>query len=127
MIVDDEVPVLRAAERLLRTAFETVCAASGDAALRSLRDEPAPDVILCDLMMPAMTGMDLYEQIAERFPDLARRVLFMTGGAFTPRARAFAERMAGRIVEKPLEGRELHDLIANQVLQLKLPAADLPL
>jgi signal transduction histidine kinase len=119
MIIDDELPVLRAAERLLRAQYDTVCVASGDEALKYFEASPAPDLILCDLMMPAMTGMDLYDQIVERFAALAGRVVFMTGGAFTPRAREFAEKMANRLVEKPLEGRELREIV-----QRHLPGAN---
>lgn len=115
MIVDDEPGVLRAAERLLRGDFATVCVASGDAALRSLASNVVPDLIICDLMMPAMTGADLYEHIAERYPHLEPRVMFMTGGAFTPRARAFAERMEARLVEKPLDGKELREVVQRNL------------
>src|SRR5262249_27705246 len=49
------------------------------------------DIILCDLMMPEMTGMDLYEELTRAVPSQAERMIFMTGGAFTPRARSFLE------------------------------------
>ena len=49
------------------------------------------DVLLCDLMMPVMTGMDLYAEVVRIAPKLASRLVFMTGGAFTARARAFVE------------------------------------
>ena len=48
------------------------------------------DVILCDLMMPHMTGMDLHAALAGAVPEQAERMIFMTGGAFTPSARARA-------------------------------------
>ena len=61
------------------------------------------DVILCDLMMPVMTGMDLYAEVVRVAPKLVGRLVFMTGGAFTPRARAFLESVSNPCLEKPLD------------------------
>ncbi|HLF93292.1 MAG TPA: response regulator, partial [Planctomycetota bacterium] len=61
------------------------------------------DLVFCDLMMKGMTGMDLADALASRAPDQLAKVVFMTGGAFTPRARAFRERHAGQCVEKPFD------------------------
>jgi signal transduction histidine kinase/CheY-like chemotaxis protein len=117
LIVDDEKPILLAAERVLRSRYEVSSATSGEEALRRLAEGSPPDVILCDLMMPKMTGMDLYEEIARRFPALEARVLFFTGGAFTPRARAFAQKMEARILEKPFEGPEILERVAQHLEQ----------
>jgi CheY-like chemotaxis protein len=115
MVVDDEPLVLRAAERALRRHCDVACVASGGEALRLLASDPPPDFILCDLMMPEMTGMDLYDHISWRFPALERRIFFATGGPFTPRARAFAEKMGSRVLDKPFSGPDLVALIAKHV------------
>jgi CheY-like chemotaxis protein len=47
--------------------------------------------------------MDFSDQIDARSPDLRARVVFMTGGAFTPRASAFVEKNADRCVDKPFD------------------------
>jgi CheY-like chemotaxis protein len=59
------------------------------------------DLVFCDLMMKGMSGMDLREALAARAPAQVAKVVFMTGGAFTPRARAFRERHADQCVDKP--------------------------
>jgi CheY-like chemotaxis protein len=61
------------------------------------------DVILCDLMMPTMSGIDVYEAIRCIDVDQARRIVFMTGGAFTPRVLEFLEATENARIEKPLE------------------------
>ncbi|HLU64882.1 MAG TPA: PAS domain S-box protein [Kofleriaceae bacterium] len=67
------------------------------------------DIVLCDLMLPGMNGMDLHEEVARRAPALADRFVFMTGGTFTGRAEAFVSRERRRVLQKPFE---LDDLVA---------------
>jgi hypothetical protein len=59
--------------------------------------------------------MELYDRIVQEHPALEPRMAFLTGGAFTPRAREFAERMVGRVLEKPVDGAELITFIAEQL------------
>jgi len=79
------------------------------AAERILREEH--DIILCDLMMPEMTGMDLYAEIQKHRPDAARRMLFMTAGTFVEQAQDFLSGVPGRWVEKPFPISELESRI----------------
>ena len=75
------------------------------------------DVILCDLMMPVMTGMDLAEELARILPEQASRVVFITGGAFTARAREFLERTPHHRLEKPLDMGRLHAVVDEVAAQ----------
>jgi CheY-like chemotaxis protein len=63
-------------------------------------------------MMPEVSGMDVYETILEERPDIAARFIFMTGGAFTERARAFLERVSNPKLEKPFDGKTLRMLVS---------------
>jgi CheY-like chemotaxis protein len=65
--------------------------------------ERAYDVILCDLIMPEMTGMDVYRAALQRTTPMHDRIVFMTGGAFTQRARDFLESVPNLRIEKPFE------------------------
>jgi hypothetical protein len=56
--------------------------------------------------------MDLYAEVARRMPDQAKRFVFLTGGAFTPRARAFLESVQAPRLDKPFEGPALVEAIA---------------
>jgi DNA-binding NtrC family response regulator len=64
-------------------------------------------------MMPDMTGMDLYAEVARRHPGVERRFIFMTGGAFTPRATEFLAQVANRRLEKPFETAVLKAAVAR--------------
>ncbi|MFO0624414.1 MAG: ATP-binding protein [Polyangiales bacterium] len=102
LLVDDEPTLLRSLARQLRRYGEVATASDGAAALARLQAERF-DAVLCDLMMPEMTGMELFARVRESLPDCATRFVFMTGGAFTPASRAFAESSARPVLDKPLD------------------------
>jgi signal transduction histidine kinase/ActR/RegA family two-component response regulator len=106
LIVDDDERVARSLQRVL-AAHDVAAVATGAAALELLARRGDFDLILCDLMMPGMTGMDLHRAVAEAHPALAPRMVFITGGAITENARAFCERHADRVVGKPVSADEL--------------------
>jgi len=100
LIVEDEPPIARALERLLGR-HSVVRADDGGAALALLEARADFDLVLCDLMMPRVSGADLYARVAERWPALARRFVIMTGGALTPDSREFLARFPGPVLGKP--------------------------
>jgi DNA-binding NtrC family response regulator len=85
---------------MLESDHDVSVASSGAEALRHLEDRVF-DAVVCDVMMPGMTGMDLYGAIRERDPSLASRVIFMTGGAFVPRVADFLASVDNLTIEKP--------------------------
>ncbi len=105
LIVDDEHRVLRYLKDAL--AHHQVCTEghAKTALARILREDH--DVILCDLMMPEMTGMDLYAEVQRDRPEAARRMLFMTAGTFVEQQRDFLASVSDRWIEKPFEIAEL--------------------
>lgn len=103
LVVEDERNMRSVLESLLREDYDVTAVSTGSEALRLLRDGDGWDVVLCDLLMPQMSGMDLYEWMEAERPALTRRTVFMTGGAFTERARALLERCPGRWIEKPFD------------------------
>ena len=100
LIVDDMVPLAMVLRRVLHEHEVTVVTRAEDA-LDLLASGRTFDVILSDLMMPRMTGMDLYDELSKGFPWAAERMIFMTGKAFTPAAGAFFQRIANERLEKP--------------------------
>ena len=112
LIVDDDDLVARSLQRIL-TAHEITAVSSGAGALDVLRERSDFDLILCDLMMPGMTGMDLYEVVVQAHPALAGRIVFSTGGAFTDGAREFCERHAARVLGKPVSVEALTRILAE--------------
>jgi CheY-like chemotaxis protein len=114
LVVDDE-PLV--GNVLCRTLAEHDVTAidSGAAALARLSAGERYELVLCDLLMPGMSGMELYRELAARHPSLAGRVVFLTGGAFTTSAREFLERERVECVEKPFDVAALREVIARRL------------
>jgi signal transduction histidine kinase len=107
LVVDDEPDITALVSEILhRHRVHQVHGA--DEALLVMND--TWDVILCDLMMPGRTGMDLYEEAIHKNPQLASRFIFITGGAYTPRTEAFLDHIACPVLTKPFR---MADLIAT--------------
>jgi CheY-like chemotaxis protein/two-component sensor histidine kinase len=115
LVIDDEPIVARVVERSLSTGHEVVVSSSAGEALKMLVAGEHFDVILCDLMMPQMTGMELHAELCRVAPEHAARMIFLTGGAFTPTARAFLDQTPNLRIEKPFDVRNLKALINDRI------------
>ena len=120
LVVDDEPPITRALRRLLRGVCRVVVANSHAEAIERLskrEEEPSEQIagVITDLSLGDATGMELAEYIAREHPTLISRTLYMTGGATSDEARAFVERNAAAIVEKPFESDPLRERIASMM------------
>ncbi|MBI5478249.1 MAG: response regulator, partial [Deltaproteobacteria bacterium] len=113
LVIDDEPMVLAAVRRAMMPEHEVVTEANASAALHRLRAGDRFDLIICDLMMPQVSGMDLYEELQATAPGLLDRLVFLTGGAFTPRAREFLDSVPSPRMEKPFEGPQLLALVRS--------------
>ena len=116
LVVDDEPLIVRALELQLGTSHDVETTTSARDALARIREGKRYDVILCDLMMPDVTGMDLYDALEAHGGGLADCMVFMTGGVFTPRAEAFLSRIRNVTLEKPFDMTKLEAAIADRVL-----------
>ena len=115
LIVDDEPTLVRTLVTLLSEEHDVVGATSGADALGILMADQTFDLVLCDLMMPYVTGMDLYERLAKERPGLEKRLAFMTGGAFTARARDFLRDVTNPRVDKPFSPAMVTDILNAMV------------
>ncbi len=115
LVVDDEASVANTVARVLRSAHDVVVETDARAALARLTAGETFDVIFCDLMMPNMTGMDLYDGVAALSLDLARRMVFLTGGAFSPRATQFLDSVANLTADKPFSPERLRTIAKDYV------------
>jgi CheY-like chemotaxis protein len=80
-------------------------------ALEKLRSGESYDLVLCDLMMPRMTGMEFFNELSASSPDILSKVIFLTAGAFTPGARAFLESVSNRRLDKPFDAQTLRSTV----------------
>jgi nitrogen-specific signal transduction histidine kinase/CheY-like chemotaxis protein len=111
LLIDDEPALGRSLTVLLAPETEVIAVTRADDALARLQRGEQFDAILCDLMMPEVSGMELFDELAREVPAYSERVIFMTGGAFTPQARAFLTRLDRPHLEKPFSEAQLRDAI----------------
>lgn len=114
LVIDDEPMMCELLGALLASDYEVVAFTDPRAALLAIDDRNF-DVVLCDLMMPDLTGMDVYEHVAREHPELSQRFVFISGGAFTDRARDFLANTRCPQVRKPFHRQELVDAVEAQL------------
>jgi PAS domain S-box-containing protein len=107
LVIDDEPPLAKALGRMLEDEHQVDTVTSGEAALSRLEAGADYDAILCDLMMAGLGGMDVHSRLLAVRPDLARRLVFMTGGASSPRAQRFLDEVKNPRLDKPFTRDEL--------------------
>ncbi len=110
LVIEDEPALRRVLPRLLAPHRVTVVDRGHDG-LERLLGGAKFDVILCDVMMPEMNGMQFHQELARVRPDIADRVVFMSGGVFSPSVRSFFDEIPNRRVEKPLDIPALRRLV----------------
>ncbi len=114
LFVDDDDVVRRATERTLSRAFDVVTANGVQQALATLDSgNEAVDVIVCDVMMPDGGGEALYTKLQSARPDLAQRMLFLTGGVSATGAQEFLAHQPQPVLTKPLELVRLLQAVAE--------------
>ncbi|MEO6419989.1 MAG: response regulator [Polyangiaceae bacterium] len=114
LVVDDE-PMIGRAIRRSFVQWDVSISESAAAALKRFDDGERFDAIVCDMMMPNMTGGALYDALVQSVPEQAERMIFVTGGALTPETRAFVSEHADRVVQKPFDLAELERRIRARV------------
>jgi CheY-like chemotaxis protein len=110
MVVDDEPSIGRSIQRAL-SQHDVLVVGDGLAAFTKLRDGELPDLVLCDLLMPGYTGMELYAALRHARPELLQRVAFMSGGSFTPMASEFLKDHPVSVLQKPFNAERLEALV----------------
>jgi PAS domain S-box-containing protein len=114
LVVDDEPLIGRVVARCLGRDHVVQSVTTGREALDTLMTAEPYDVVFLDVMMPDMSGIDVYRALERDAPGRLSRVVFLTGGAFTAEARSFLDRVPNRRVHKPFEARELR-AVAEEV------------
>jgi CheY-like chemotaxis protein len=113
LIIDDDANVARTFALRLDGDHDVVVSLEPRAAAQRILAGERFDVIFCDLMMPDMTGMDFHAAITEKDPLQAERIVFVTGGAFTPAAMAFVARVSNTFLEKPFDKASLDAVLTS--------------
>jgi len=106
LLIDDEPLIAALIQRSLRHSWHSTCTSSATGALELLKSQSF-DVVICDLMMPGMSGMEFAGKLEELNPSLRARTLFLTGGALDSEAEVFLARPDVCHMTKPLRMSEL--------------------
>ncbi|MDB4933448.1 MAG: sensor histidine kinase/response regulator [Labilithrix sp.] len=114
LVVDDEPMICKLANRILSREFDVVIASSAAEALAAIEKKSPPfDAVLCDIRMPGGSGLDLWANVRERWPSLAKRFVFATGGVDST---ALEERLAATgqpWVGKPFPPEKIIDALTR--------------
>ena len=111
LIIDDEPLVAKTLRRLLR-AYDVSVIHSPHEGLESICNE-FYDLIFCDLMMPEMSGSELYAQVSERAPEVCDKFVFITGGAFSVESQDFLNHSGKRVLYKPFDRKSLQAIVES--------------
>ena len=115
LVIDDDPGVGRALRLMLEEEHDVTCYTSPREALRRLLQDQAFDLIFCDLMMPELTGMDIYQVLRFNRPGYETRLVFMTGGAFTASAKRFLAQVPNARIEKPFNLKALQRMVQRSI------------
>jgi CheY-like chemotaxis protein len=115
LVVDDEPVIGSVFRRIFGASHEVTVALHGGEALSILDGSPEFDVVLCDVVMPGLSGPQLYEAVRQRHPSLVERFVFLTGGAVHEKSCAFLSSIENPVVGKPFELRAIRDLVRRFV------------
>ena len=107
LLVDDDLRVLRVHARMLAHSFTVEAVSSGAEALEKLNDSEEWAAIVCDLMMPGLNGLQLLDKTKERWPELAKRFVFVSGGVADDEMRSRLVRDGLNYLYKPFSGKRL--------------------
>jgi two-component system cell cycle sensor histidine kinase/response regulator CckA len=114
LVIDDEPLLGHTLSFAFRGKHDVVVSTSGRDALNRLASDATYDLVLCDLMMPDVSGQRVFESVERDHPDLVSRFVFMTGGAFTERAQTFLDQHTGRAIEKPFTMVDVERLLTER-------------
>jgi CheY-like chemotaxis protein len=113
LVVDDEPDIVDMIEELVTDEFRVSAASSGHEALARIEEEGAFDVVLCDMVMPKMSGLALHAEVARAHPETAARFVFMTGGPLRREEAALLRERSLTHLYKPLDVATLQKRLAE--------------
>ncbi|MFZ5896957.1 MAG: response regulator [Myxococcota bacterium] len=114
LVIDDEEAVCRTVARVLRE-HDVVSETDARAALSRIAHGDRYDVIFCDLLMPNLTGIEVYRAIHSAHAELAERIVFLTGGVFSQAAAEFLGSVGNITVSKPFTAANLNSIVTDFV------------
>jgi len=115
LVIDDELLVVQSLRLVLSSEFQVQGTTHPEQALEWIRAGQTYDVILCDIMMPGLSGVAFRDQVDTVSTDQAARIVFITGGLVVPEVRAMLDHVTNTVLEKPIDLDGLRELIRRRV------------
>jgi CheY-like chemotaxis protein len=111
LIVDNDLTISRVVVRILAEEVETHTCTDAREASALVLGGATFDVILCDMLMPRLSGPEFYRIVLAADPRAASRMVFMTGGASLPEVQAFLSSVPNLVLAKPFTRVALRDAV----------------
>lgn len=113
LVIDDEQLLGQTIQLGLEDAMDVELETSGELGLQRLLNDPTINLVLCDLSLPDLSGIDIYHTIEQRRPELVERFVIMTGGAVSIASRDFLDRYTGPLLNKPFTITQVENLVQS--------------
>ena len=124
LVIEDERALGEAvAATLTEEGFRVDRAEDGEEALARVRAQHY-DVIICDLKMPKVDGMTFFAEVSAKMPNVAKRLVFVTGDVAGTEAERFLEASGCRWIAKPFRLRDLVRVARETLSRPRPPGAD---
>jgi DNA-binding response OmpR family regulator len=114
MVVEDEEELQHLMVDALTPKYEAHCYRNGREACNNLQGFDW-DLIISDLRMPEMDGMDFYREMQKRCPGLEKRFIFVTGDTYDREVKRFLEETGVTFIRKPFRIKEFRDIVQNKI------------
>jgi CheY-like chemotaxis protein len=124
LVIDDEPKLGSILARVLAPEHEVLVLTSAREAFDRLGAGDGFDLILCDLGMPGVDGITFCEGVRAVSPELTKRIVLMTGGAFSRRAEEFLAESSIPWIAKPFDLEEVRSLVREQLARRQVPLAE---
>ena len=120
LAIDDDERILSVYRRLLSSDHEVTLAVGGQAAMDLLAEDDKYDLILCDVMMPCASGVEVYEHLQRVHPGLEHRLVFISGG-WAQNHEPFMASVPNLKVPKPFDPAKLFSAIHTVLSRTPMP------
>jgi len=115
LVIDDDPMVAKSLQLVLAGEFDVSIVTESERALEQLSAGESYDVILCDVMMPRLDGVELRNRVEQFSANQAARIVFITGGLLLPKVRVLLDSVPNTCLEKPIDVEGLRELIRRRV------------
>jgi len=119
LVIDDEPLVGTSIRHALASEHDVSVTTAARQALDEIQAGDRFDLILCDLMMPELSGVEFYQELSQLAPSQLERVVFLTGGAFTGAAEEFLARVSNPCLEKPFDVPFLVGMVRERIAAMR--------